>query len=93
MHLILLSVVLAVYISSMQSQRIDVDLVFSFLFCPYIYIYIYTCFRLALPEDPPWWYLFDVTEQQLIIVATEIQKLYSMSKVRVIEFCFLVYRV
>ena len=36
----------------------------------------------ALPEDPPWWYLFDVTEQELLIVAKEIQLLYHMDKVR-----------
>ena len=35
---------------------------------------------MALPEAPPWWYLFDVTEQKLMLVAKEIQGLYTLPK-------------
>ena len=35
---------------------------------------------MALPEAPPWWYLFDVTEQKLVLVAKEIQGLYTLPK-------------
>ena len=35
---------------------------------------------LALPENPPWWYLFDVTEHEIMLVAKEIQELYSLPK-------------
>ena len=35
---------------------------------------------MALPEAPPWWYLFDVTEQKLMQVAKEIQGLYALPK-------------
>ena len=38
------------------------------------------CLQIALPEDPPWWQLSDVAEEDLLIVCRVMHELYQQPK-------------